>query len=180
MTSGLEEHLAHLGSEECGVVAVDVELFERLLACGGREELRVGFDDGEEVRVFDPEFLLDDRGLVGGEDAVGEFLIEQPVTDPSGDLSCAVDEVLALLVGEQAVLDAELVALDTQKRDVLRNELFRTVGVLARGVVPEEDPLRFEALTQVAGDLVAHSRFSVFCSSSRRIRASSSSAAIAC
>lgn len=157
MAGGLEEHLAHLRPKECRIIAFCEQLRECLLAGGRHEELRVGLDDGEEQRVLDSELLLDDRGFICDEDAVGEFLVEQPISSTCRALVSAVDEVLALTVSEQAVFDAELIAFYPQKHDALGNVNLDAIAIFPYAIVPEEDPLSFKASAQVPGDLIAHS-----------------------
>lgn len=89
--------------------------------------------------------------------AVSKFLIEPPIAGTCRDLVRAVHEVLAPVVGEQAVLDAELVIVNPHEHDVLRNVSLDAIAIIPYTVVPEKDPLRLEAVAQMPGDLTAHS-----------------------
>ena len=99
-----------------------------------------------------------DRRLVGLEHGMGQLQVQQPVVLHLRLRPVVEDQELLLrLLPQHPVFQPELVVGDLDLFHAVQRHRLELVPHVARGIVPEDDPVLLEQALQSVGDPVAHS-----------------------
>ena len=135
-----------------GVVGLEQGL-EASPASGRLKELGMGCDRRGEL-LAEAQLAQPQGHLVGAEDGVGEFHVQQPVVDGRRWRAGPVDQELLLrLSAQQAMLDAEFVVLQHDLLDAGQRQRVELAAQFARVVVPEDDAVAVEEVGEDLGEL---------------------------